>query len=189
MFLFTIQATSIDTKEQAKIFDNYIYEIAGGNKNALAELYEKTQSLVYGFALSICKNPYNAEDILQDVYVQIWNAAGQYNSEGKPLAWIFTITKNMALHCLRQQNKTIPVIDEELQSYFKEHEELKVDDKIMLEGLLEKLCDDERQIIILHALWGLKHREIANLLQKSLPTVLSKYNRAIKKLGKYIKEA
>ena len=86
MFLFTIPIEPVSSKKQVAICD-----IAGGNRESLAELYEQTQSAVYGYALSICKSPHNAEDVLQDVFVQIWNAAGQYESEGKPMAWIFTM--------------------------------------------------------------------------------------------------
>ena len=60
---------------------------------------------------------------------------------------------------------------------------------MMLSGLLSALNDQERQIITLHALTGLKHREIAALLDLPLPTVLSKYSRALKKLKLAWKEA
>jgi RNA polymerase sigma-70 factor (ECF subfamily) len=46
------------------------------------------------------------------------------------------------------------------------------------------LSDEERQIVILHAVSGVKHREIAKIMEMPLPTVLSKYNRAMKKLKK-----
>ena len=55
------------------------------------------------------------------------------------------------------------------------------EDLLTLRALLDTLSDEEREIVTLHALTGLKHREIAALLELALPTVLSKYNRAIKK--------
>lgn len=189
MFLFAIPAEPVSSKKQAPILDRYIYDIAGGNKDSLAELYEQTQSAVYGYALSICKSPHNAEDVLQDVFVQIWNAAGQYKSEGKPMAWIFTITRNLAIMTLRQQGKSVCVTDEEMATFFDEHPQITSDDRLMLGALLNELQDDERQIVILHALTGMKFREIAAFMQKPLSTVLSKYNRAIKKLKTMIKEA
>ena len=189
MFLFTIPAEAVDSKKQSIIFDKYIFDIAQGNKEALADLYEDTRAMVYGYALSICKDPHNAEDILQDVFVQIWNAAAQYSSTGKPMAWIFTITRNLAIMTLRQQGKSVCVTDEEMATFFDEHPQITSDDRLMLEALLNELQDDERQIVILHALTGMKFREIAAFMQKPLSTVLSKYNRAIKKLKTMIKEA
>ena len=155
----------------------------------MAGLYESTHTAVYGFALSLCKNVPDAEDVLQDVFVQIWNAAEQYPPAGKPMAWIFTITRNLALLCLRQKNKMIPFSAEDLQEHLEEISQVTSDDRIVLEALLKSLQDTERQILVLHALSGMKHREIASLLQIPLPTVLSKYHRAVKKLGKIMKEA
>ena len=56
------------------------------------------------------------------------------------------------------------------------------EDRMMLAALLRLLTEEERQIVVLHAVSGMKHREIAALLKMNLSTVLSKYNRALKKL-------
>ena len=189
MFLLSIPAEPVSSSKQAERLDNYILGIAKGDKEALAWLYESTHTAVYGFALSLCKNVPDAEDVLQDVFVQIWNAAEQYTPAGKPMAWIFTITRNLALLCLRQKNKMIPFSAEDLQEHLEEISQVTSDDRIVLEALLKSLQDTERQILVLHALSGMKHREIASLLQIPLPTVLSKYHRAVKKLGKIMKEA
>ena len=189
MFLLSIPAEPVSSSKQAERLDNYILGLAKGDKEALAGLYESTHTAVYGFALSLCKNVPDAEDVLQDVFVQIWNAAEQYTPAGKPMAWIFTITRNLALLCLRQKNKMIPFSAEDLQEHLEEISQVTSDDRIVLEALLKSLQDTERQILVLHALSGMKHREIASLLQIPLPTVLSKYHRAVKKLGKIMKEA
>ena len=57
-------------------------------------------------------------------------------------------------------------------------------DIVVLKAALQILTEEERQIVTLHALSGCKHREIAEILQIPLPTVLSKYHRALKKLKK-----
>ncbi len=59
---------------------------------------------------------------------------------------------------------------------------------MVLKAALDILKEDERQIVLLHASAGLKHREIAADLQMPLATVLSKYNRAMKKLKQYLRE-
>ncbi len=61
-------------------------------------------------------------------------------------------------------------------------------DAMVLKAALDILKEDERQIVLLHASAGLKHREIAADLQMPLATVLSKYNRAMKKLKQYLRE-
>ena len=61
-------------------------------------------------------------------------------------------------------------------------------DRIVLQEALSKLDFEERQIVILHSLTGLKHREIGEILELPVGTVLSKYNRSIKKLKKQMDE-
>jgi RNA polymerase sigma-70 factor (ECF subfamily) len=62
-------------------------------------------------------------------------------------------------------------------------------DRIVMKNLLENLDEDERTIILLHTVSGYKHREIAQNLEKPLSTVLSRYNRGIKKLRKIVEQA
>ena len=59
---------------------------------------------------------------------------------------------------------------------------LDADERALLQGALARLADEERRIVLLHAVTGMKHREIAALLELPLPTVLSKYHRALKKM-------
>lgn len=84
MFLFSIPEEPAPQRGQAEYLEKYISGISEGDKEALAGLYESTHAAVYGFALSLCKNTHDAEDVLQDVFLQIWNAAGQYTAAGKP---------------------------------------------------------------------------------------------------------
>lgn len=168
--------------------DNCITRIAGGDKEALAQLYEQTRSAVYGFALSILKNPQDAEDILHDAYLQVWNAAPQYRSHGRAMAWLLAIVRNLAMDHLRRQKRVEP-LGEDWAARFAAVSPVSTEDRMVLTALLTALEDQERQIVTLHALTGLKHREIAALLGLPLPTVLSKYSRALKKMRLAWKEA
>ena len=186
MFCMTVAAPF---PEDDAVLDQCIARIAGGDQEALAQLYHRTRPAVYGFALSILKNPHDAEDMLHDAYLQVWNAAGQYRTQGKPRAWIMTIVRNLSLSHLRQQGRTEPLVQEDWQDRLAEIPAVTQEDRLTLQALLETLGDQERQIVVLHALSGLKHREIAAMLSLPLPTVLSKYNRALKKLQLAWKEA
>lgn len=169
--------------------DNYMIRIAGGDKDALAELYRRSHAAVYGFALSILKNTHDAEDVLQDTYLQVWQAAGSYRALGKPMAWLMTITRNLAMTRLRSRSRTDSFSPEDWQDRLAETPAVTPEDRMTLEALLTALSEQERQIVTLHALAGLKHREVSALLELPLPTVLSKYNRALKKLHTAWKEA
>lgn len=182
MLTFTMAMPPSQSGRQDDITEAYIKKIAGGDKEALALLYEQTHAAVYGFALSILKNRQDAEDVEQDTYLQLWKAAGSYTPAGKPLAWIFTITRNLARMRLREQSRTITIPTEDWQSMFADEPALDYEDRLVLEALLNVLSDEERQIVMLYTVAGLKHREIAELLNLRLSTVLSKYARALKKL-------
>ena len=151
--------------------------------DALTRLYRLVSPSVYSFALSILKNHHDAEDVLQDCFVTIHNSASGYKSHGNPMAWILTITKNLCLMKLRKRGKEEEA-PEGWEDYIPDDQSVSHEDKLVLEACLEKLGDDERQIVILHAVSDMKHRQIAELLDLPLSTVLSKYSRAIKKLKK-----
>lgn len=104
-------------------------------------------------------------------------------------AWVLTITRNLAISRLREHGRTEPLVQEDWQDRLADNPAVTHEDRMMLEAVLSALSDEERQIVTLHALTGLRHREIAALLGLPLPTVLSKYSRALKKLQLAWKEA
>ena len=165
----------------AKQLDNWITAIAGGSRDALASLYQETSASVYAYALSVLKNSHDAEDVLHDCYLSIWSGAASYRSSGKPMAWILTIAKNLCLKQLRSRSRMEALPEEDWKNSL-ESAEMTTEDKVVLRQCMEALSDTERQILVLHAVSGFKHREIAACLELPLPTVLSKYHRAIKKM-------
>ncbi len=174
------------TREAGVDLDALLKEISEGSQVALEQLYRYTHSSVYSFALSILKNAYDAEDVLHDCYVAVWHGAGSYRAQGKPLAWLMTITRNLCLQRLREQRKTADVPQDEWVHDLSDGKGLSVEDKSVLSACMEQLSEEARQIVILHAVAGFKHREIAALLELPLSTVLSKYHRAIKRLKQHL---
>lgn len=166
----------------AAALDACLANIAEKNTAALEELYRGTSASVYGFALSILKNAPDAQDVMHDCYVSIYSAAAGYRSSGKPMAWILTIVRNLCLRKLRESRKTADLPPEEWERVLEEREEVEPEDKLVLSACMRLLSDEERQIVTLHAVSGFKHREIAQMLGAPMPTVLSKYSRALKKL-------
>lgn len=160
--------------------DRLIAKIADNDKEALAQLYNETRSGVYAYALSILKDRHDAEDVLQDCYLCIRSAAKNFIPCGKPMAWILTITKHLCLKLLEQKKYATSL------TYDQAAPNTDPDDKLVIEGCLKLLSDTERQIVVLHAVSGIKHRDIALIMELPLATVLSKYHRALKKMKKYL---
>ncbi len=155
------------------------------DRGALEELYYRTSASVYGFALSVLKNTQDAEDVMHDLYLLVWSAAEKYRADGKPMAWILTVTRNLCFQKLREYRKRSDIPQEDWEAYVSSNVNMSADDKLILFECLKNLSDEERQVVMLHAVSGFKHREIAKLLRMPLSTVLSKYNRAVKKLQKF----
>ena len=171
-----------------KTLDELILKVANKDNAALEQLYSLTKSGIYGFALSVLKSPSDAEDVLHDTYLSIWASAYMYASEGKPMAWLITIAKN---HCFKVFRNRKWNDDAELSENTADEAydfTLSADEKWVLGDFLSSLGDDERQIIMLHAVAGLRHREISDFLNMPLATVLSKYHRGLKKLKENYKK-
>ena len=103
------------------------------------------------------------------------------------MAWLLTIAKNLCYSLFRGRSRFANVSDEEIDAYFARADS-PVEDRLIVRQMLSALDENERQIVSLHAVAGLKHREIASMLDMPLATVLSKYNRSIKKLQKIFKD-
>ena len=179
---FSVQNGTVSAAE----LDSMLSAVARGDTKAFEMLYNATRVSVYSFALSIVKNSYDAEDVMQDCYVALFASAADYVSCGKPLAWILTIVRNLCFQKFRTQKLNSEFHRQDKNELSAEKTAVSPDDRLILKECLEKLQDQERQIIILHAVSGFKHREIAEFLEIPLPTVLSKYHRALKKLRKYL---
>lgn len=165
-----------------------LFRIREQDPEALEEFYYRTSTSVYGFALSILKNAQDAEDVMHDLYLLVWSGAGTYCAAGKPMAWVLTITRNLCLQKLREYRKRSDIPQEDWETYIGGNSKMSPEDKLILAECLKHLSDEERQVVVLYAVSGFKHREIAKLLELPLSTVLSKYNRAMKKLRKFMEE-
>lgn len=171
--------------------EELLKRVADGDQEAFYQLYQNTDRTIYSFILSILKNPQDAEEVMQETYLKVWTNASSYQSQGKPLAWMFTIARNLCYMRFRDQKHQADVGLDDLNG--EEMGEVclpleQMTDAIVLKAALSILKEDERQIVLLHASAGLKHREVAAGLQMPLATVLSKYNRAMKKLQQYLRE-
>ena len=164
-----------------------LLRVADGDQDAFAQVYHRTRAAVYALALSILKNAHDAQDTTQDAFVRIWDHAPAYRPQGSPMAWILTITRNLARMHLRQNARHVDLDEAEWDAIPAALPDVTPEDRHLLQTALATLSDEERRVILLHAVSGLKHREIAAVLELPLPTVLSKYHRALKKLRAFVK--
>jgi len=184
LLLFTVD----DAVDRNRRIEELIGAVANANKNALGELYSLIKTDVFAYAMSKTGDRHDAEDIMQDTFVQIYRYAGRYQAQGKPMAWIVTIVQNLVKrHRVLKSRHTS--LDYEIEC--QEPEGSPANEVIRnewLKWIMSTLNEVEREVVVLHLVSGLRHREIAQLQGEPLSTVLSRYNRAIKKLQNYAKE-
>lgn len=161
--------------------EDELKRIASGDKSALAELYGDTYTPIYSYILSFLKNTYDTEDVLHDLYVSVFVNAKSYKPGGKPLAWIFAIARNMSLKKLSERKRKADFEDKDWEKLLV-GEGLSLEESSAIKICLTQLSREEREIVVMHTLAGFMHKEIAKIMSLPLGTVLSKYNRAIKKL-------
>lgn len=193
IFLFTMLSGTVHEPKSDKEKDpNAVLEqslirltqAADSDKTALGEIYELMRVPVHAYALSILKNPYDAEDVLHDALLCVDQAAARYRPDGKPMAWIMTITRNLCYQKLRCQTRMVDLPEEAWDRYMDAAEEVTPEDSLVLRQCMEKLSEEERQILVMHAVADMKHREISAVMELPLSTVLAKYHRALKKIRK-----
>ncbi len=168
--------------------EKLIKDMSQGNTGSFARFYEATKASVYGFALSILKRPQDAEDIMQETYMNAYRNSGSYRPEGKPLAWLLRITRNLSIDILRSSaNRELTLEDMDYHTTEEDFSDAS-NENMLLISLLMKLPREDRQIMMLHSVAGLKHREIAQLLDIPIATSLSRYHRSKVKLQSFLEE-
>lgn len=194
MIIFlSIADSGAPEQKRIEVDESLFPRIAEGDKEAFICLYEQSRNAVFSYALSLLRNYDDAEDAAQDTFLKIRSAAHLYKPMGKPMAWVITITRNICLMRLRElkKNTDSPIDDLDFQAD-RDNPGLAafgdVEDRFVLAKAMEQLAEEECQIIFLHAVSGLRHREIAGIVGMPLATVLSKYRRGLKKLRKSLEE-
>ncbi|RVU83524.1 sigma-70 family RNA polymerase sigma factor [Leucothrix sargassi] len=178
------------TTEQIK-FQTMLVKISTGDKRAFDQFYDATIKLTFSCVLRITANKQLAEEVVSDVYMQVWQTADKYNAGvGAPLAWLTMIARSRAIDMLRREKsatrKQMPLID----GYDAVDEEepcpmteaITVEKRRKLKNLLCVLGQTERQMIILAFYKGMTHSEIAVHMGKPLGSVKTTLRRAQKGL-------
>lgn len=160
--------------------------IARGDRDALQTLYEATSGKLLAVIIRIVRDRELAEDLLQDVYLIVWQRAGRFDSaKGKAITWLCTIARNTALNDLRRGNRDRNLVDDPfpevgVKDIVPADEWLcGVEDCEALSRCLDELDAKQRSSILLAFFDGLSHSELATRLETPLGTVKSWIRRGL----------
>ncbi len=161
--------------------------IAEQDKNAFAELYEKTNKIVYSVCLSIVKDRGVAEELTQETFVCVWSEIVAFRGIGLK-TWVLTIAKNKALNELRKRKREVAVDFTESESFGGNYAvDVGVESSVVLSVALSRLDETDRQIVLMKNS-GMKTKEIAIFLEMPRGTVSWRYTTALKNLKSYLEE-
>ena len=168
-----------------------IRRISEQDHGAMAEFYDQVSGVLFSTAIRILRDTHDAEEILQDVFVQIWNKAGDFNpAMGTPLHWSLAITRHRCIDRLRSRQRRTRLFDELTQQSSMESASSSRP-PVQLLGSAEvgavqqavKALPPEQRIAIEMAFFsGLSHGEIAESLKEPLGTVKARIRRGMLKL-------
>src|SRR5262245_1429140 len=163
--------------------------VADGDRDAFASLYDQYARPLYSLALRILNDQKEAEDVLQEVFVQIWEKAGQFDDRlGKPFTWSMTMTRNRAIDRLRSKQRQHRLVEELTQDAVTEAAASPANTGIEpgqaehIRAAVNGLPEDQRKAIELAFFNGLTHFEIAEALREPLGTIKARIRRGMLRL-------
>lgn len=157
--------------------------LQNGDVRQLEVIYKITSKGVFTFVLPIVKAYDLAEDVMQSTYVRAYENISSYNPGTNPRNWLLTIAKNIAFSEVKKRNREVSYDFSEENVDPKGVYDLDPNlDTPAIDLANRVLNESEMNIVLLYAIGGYKHREIAELLELPLGTVTSKYNAALKKI-------
>jgi len=174
--------------------------IASSDHDALSDLYDRYGRLVYSIAFASVGRTEVAAEIVQDVFMRIWEKSGTYKSDqGKVITWIASITRNRAIDVLRRI-KVRPesnIISWEIQNLhiFEEENPHPIEDAVELSlqrqrirAALAQLPENQRLVLAYAYFQGYTNSEIAELIHEPLGTVKTRIRLGMQKLRAFLLE-
>jgi RNA polymerase sigma-70 factor (ECF subfamily) len=169
--------------------------IAAREVEALAEFYDQTAGALFSLAVRMLGDVSEAEEVTQDVFVQIWEKAVSFDAAlGAPMHWALSITRHRAIDRLRARQRRARLLDE-VQTATPDNAdaqeaatELTHDELSAVRAALSSLPGEQRQAIELAFFKGMTHPEIAEALEEPLGTVKARIRRGMLKLRDTLQE-
>ena len=161
-----------------------VKELKEGNIHFLKVIYEEYKKRVYNVAYRYTGSRSDAEEVVQDVFVKVYDRIGQLKNEELIHIWIYRIAVNLSIDCINKRKRFFSFMDYFAVPGKKDDFTDRVDTKELVAGLLKKLKPAYRTVVILRFNEDLKYEEIAQVLNISIGTVKSRLSRALEILKK-----
>jgi len=175
--------------EQAQVSDVHLLQaIARRDEAALSSLYDRYRLILFGLLVRILSSRPEAEDILQDVFIQVWKRAADFDERrGKPFTWLVTLARSRAIDRLRQLGARDRVATAAARDAAEDTSDAALDafrseQKQIVTEALAQLTEEQRRALMLAYYEGLTQTEIATRIGSPLGTVKTRMRSGMIKL-------
>jgi len=180
----------VDARRPDDDLEEIIRRAAQGDASAIAALYDSTSRLVFGLIVHILGDRFAAEEVLLDVYTQVWCQASSYEQQrGTPLSWLMTMARTRAIDRMRsgkqyqQRKEPLDLAVHQKSGEVGPEEAAAISERrTLVRSALETLSPPQREVIELAYYSGLSHSEIAAHLGQPLGTVKTRARLGMMKL-------
>ena len=191
--------SAVDLEPGAPSDVDLMLGIQSGDADALSQLYDRYNGVMKALILRIIHNETEADDLLQEVFMEIWNQAKNFSAEkGKPLGWMVTLTRRRAIDALRKK-QAYARAEERLQAQPEQQPLAWVqnatendieagDTRVLMAKVINSIPEAQQQVIELAFFQGMSQREIASHTNIPLGTVKTRLELGLKKIYDSLKE-
>lgn len=187
--------TAVKAKVGAASSDFELTQLAaGGNMPAFEEIYNRHHRRVYSICLRMLQNATEAEDLTQDVFIQLHRKIGSFRGDSAFTTWLHRLTVNQVLMHFRKRNVKFEKTTEEGETPVQivggteNPRKMPIVDKIAIESAIEQLPPGYKNVFVLHDVEGYEHEEVAKILGCSVGTSKSQLHKARLKLRKLLQK-
>ena len=167
--------------------------VSSGDRAAFSDLYDEISPMVYGLALRITKSPAFAEEVSQEVFVQVWQQAGRFDrSKGSAKSWIATIAHRRAVDFVRRNQSAMDrdaAMPIEPEAADVAEQAILADEHDRVRSALGGLSDTQREAITLAYYGGLTYREVAERLDSPEGTVKTRIRDGLRQLRSELEDS
>ena len=177
-----------------------VQEFVQGRSSSIEVLIHRHKNRVYTYILLMVRNEQLAEDIFQDAFIKVIRSLkeGKYKDNGKFLSWVIRIAHNLVIDHFRKEKQLNVISNDKCEADILNNKRLSdknIEDDLItyqisedLKSLVERLPDDQKQVVLLRHYGGLSFKEIADQTNVSINTALGRMRYALINLRKLIKE-
>jgi len=160
--------------------------VQSGNEQAMASLFDRYSKLVYSVALRVLRDPAAAEDVLQEVFMQIWRNPDSFTAaRGSLGGWLAIVARNRSIDTIRRRRPSVDIDDVPIASSFNLADEAERNSLMeRAREVIHKLPLEQRKTLEMAFFDGLTHSEIAEMTGDPLGTVKTRIRSALLTLRK-----